>query len=179
MAGEKNKHSIWALPLSLLALITSVQQNYHNNQLVVTPVGVLGISSDGDDRMEPKVKTQKKRKGFQQNPKKSHADLVALKSSRKGWCCNPKKKIGNLYDSKTRLFVLCSQNYAARVLPILFNTPKKPLLKSSYPKKSRNRKFQTHKKSFDHPRHLKSRGTPPPPPWGGNAKRNVGLYCCD
>ena len=33
--------------------------------------GVLGISSDGDDRMEPKVKTQKNPWGFQQNPKKS------------------------------------------------------------------------------------------------------------
>ena len=33
------------------------------------------------------------------------------------------------------MFVLYSQNYAARALPILFNTPKKSLLKSSYPKK--------------------------------------------
>ena len=32
--------------------------------------GVVGISSDGDDRMEPKVKTQKNPLGFQQNPKK-------------------------------------------------------------------------------------------------------------
>ena len=69
-------------------------------------------------------------------------------------------------NSKTCLFVLYSQNYAARVLPILFNTPKKSLLKSTYPKKilakflcpnkSRNRKFQTQKNSFDHPCHLKS-----------------------
>ena len=36
-----------------------------------TPGGVLGISSDGDDRMEPKVKTQKNPLGFQQNSKKS------------------------------------------------------------------------------------------------------------
>ena len=35
----------------------------------------------------------------------------------------------------SHLFVLHSQNYAARALPILFNTPKKSLLKSSYPKK--------------------------------------------
>ena len=35
------------------------------------PGGVLGISSDGDDRMEPKVKTQKNPQGFQRNPKKS------------------------------------------------------------------------------------------------------------
>ena len=48
------------------------------------------------------------------------------------------KKISRA-SSKTqknpRLFVLYSQNYAARALPILFNTPKKSLLKSSYPKK--------------------------------------------
>ena len=30
---------------------------------------MLRISSDGDARMEPKVKTQKNPKGFQQNPK--------------------------------------------------------------------------------------------------------------
>ena len=41
----------------------------------------------------------------------------------------------NKTNSKTRLFVLYSQNYAARALPILFNIPKKSLLKSSYPKK--------------------------------------------
>ena len=33
------------------------------------------------------------------------------------------------------MFVLYSQNFAARALPILFNTLKKSLLKSSYPKK--------------------------------------------
>jgi len=34
---HKNKNAIWVLPLSLLALITNSQQNYHSNQLVVTP----------------------------------------------------------------------------------------------------------------------------------------------
>ena len=48
---------------------------------------------------------------------------------------NTKKNIGNLNNSKTRLFVLYSQNYAARAQPIPFNTPKKSLLKSSYSKK--------------------------------------------
>ena len=62
-------------------------------------------------------KTQKKSLDQKLTPKKSHADLVALKSSRKGWCYN---------NSKTRLFILYSQNYAARALPILFNTPKNP-----------------------------------------------------
>ena len=37
MAGDKKKHTNWALLLSLLALTTNFQQNYHNNQLVVTP----------------------------------------------------------------------------------------------------------------------------------------------
>ena len=43
MAGDKNKHTIWALLLSLLALTTSFQYNYHNNQLVVTPNEVVGL----------------------------------------------------------------------------------------------------------------------------------------
>ena len=34
------------------------------------PRGVLGISSDGDDQMEPKVKTQKKSLGLPAKPKK-------------------------------------------------------------------------------------------------------------
>ena len=37
-------------------------------------------------------------------------------------------------NSKTYLFVLYSQNYITRALPILFNTLQKSLLKSSYPK---------------------------------------------
>ena len=37
MAGDKNKNAIWAFLLSLLALITIFQQNYNNNQFVVTP----------------------------------------------------------------------------------------------------------------------------------------------
>ena len=43
MAGDKNKHTIWVLLLSLLALTTSFQYNYHNNQLVVTPNEVVGV----------------------------------------------------------------------------------------------------------------------------------------
>ena len=43
MAGDKNKHTIWALLLSLLALTASFQQNYHNNQLVVTPNEMVGL----------------------------------------------------------------------------------------------------------------------------------------
>ena len=44
MAGDKDKNAIWALLLSLLALTTTFQQNYHNyNQLVVTPNEMVGL----------------------------------------------------------------------------------------------------------------------------------------
>ena len=43
MVGDKNKHTILALLLSLLALTTSFQYNYLNNQLVVTPNGMVGL----------------------------------------------------------------------------------------------------------------------------------------
>ena len=41
--GRQKKHTIWALLLSLLALTTNFQQNYHNNQLVVTPNEMVGL----------------------------------------------------------------------------------------------------------------------------------------
>ena len=71
--------------------------------------------------------------------------------------CFPKSRINENggKNRKTRLFVLYLQNYAARALPILFNTPKKfpaqiklpkeILAKFSYRKKSQNQKFQTQK----------------------------------
>ena len=40
-------------------------------QLNSSPEGVLRISSDRDDRMGAKIKTQKNLLGFKQNPKKS------------------------------------------------------------------------------------------------------------
>ena len=43
MAGENNKNAIWALLLSLLALITTFQQYYYNYQLVVTPNEMVGF----------------------------------------------------------------------------------------------------------------------------------------
>ena len=36
MAGDKNKHPVWALPLFLRASIITFLQNYDNNTLVVT-----------------------------------------------------------------------------------------------------------------------------------------------
>ena len=43
MAGDKKKNALWPLLLSLLAFITTFQQNYHNNQLVVTPNEMVGL----------------------------------------------------------------------------------------------------------------------------------------
>ena len=43
MAGDKNKHAIWALLLSLLASTTTFQRNYHNNQLVATPNEMVSL----------------------------------------------------------------------------------------------------------------------------------------
>ena len=41
-AGDKNKNAIWAL-LLLLALTTTFLQNYHNNQVLVTPNEIVGL----------------------------------------------------------------------------------------------------------------------------------------
>ena len=45
---------------------------------------------------------------------------------------------------------------------------KKVPVKFSYPKKIPESKLSNPKKSFDHPRHLKSRVTPSPTPWDSN-----------
>ena len=42
LVGDKNKNAIWALLLSLLALITTFQKNYHNYQVVPTPNEMAG-----------------------------------------------------------------------------------------------------------------------------------------
>ena len=43
MAGDKDKHTIWAPLFSSLALTTTFQQNYHNNQLLVTANEMVGL----------------------------------------------------------------------------------------------------------------------------------------
>jgi len=45
MTGEKKENAIWALLLSLLALIITFQQNYHNNHLPVKPNEMVGLFS--------------------------------------------------------------------------------------------------------------------------------------
>ena len=42
---RQKKNAIWALLLSLLALILTFQQNYHNNQLLVKPNEMVGLFS--------------------------------------------------------------------------------------------------------------------------------------
>jgi len=55
--------------------------------------GIFHVSSDGDDQMGAKIKTQKNPWGFQRNPKnpwnkinptKSHAEFPSLKKFQKG-----------------------------------------------------------------------------------------------
>ena len=66
--------------------------------------------------------------------------------------------------------VLYTAGHHAKTQNYAFNTPKKSLLKSSYPsqifvpKNIRESKISNPKKSFDHHRHLKSRVPPPPGP---------------
>ena len=76
------------------------------------------------------------------------------------------------------MFVLYSQNYAATALSILFKTPKKLLLKSSYPKKylpnfctQKNPGIENFKprKILRSSRHLKFRV----PPWAKNLKNHT------
>ena len=43
IADDKNKHTIWVLLFSLLAFTTTFQQNYHNNQVAVTPHEMVGL----------------------------------------------------------------------------------------------------------------------------------------
>ena len=43
MAGDKNKNAILALLLCFLVFITTFQQNYRNNQVVVTPNEMVGL----------------------------------------------------------------------------------------------------------------------------------------
>ena len=43
MAGKNIENAIWAILPSLLALITTFQQNYHNYQLLVTLNETTGL----------------------------------------------------------------------------------------------------------------------------------------
>ena len=43
MAGINHKPANWAFLISLLALVTMFQQNYHNHQMVATPTEIVGL----------------------------------------------------------------------------------------------------------------------------------------
>ena len=43
MSGINHKPANWAFLLSLLALVTMFQQNYHNHQVVATPTETVGL----------------------------------------------------------------------------------------------------------------------------------------
>ena len=80
-------------------------------------------------------------------PQKSHANLRAIKISR-----------GTQYAAWIREnYHKSSDCFEYPKNPYLNQATQKLLAKLFLPKKSRNRKFQTPQKSFDHPYHLKSR----------------------
>ena len=106
---------------------------------------LIRISSDWDERMGAKMKTQQNPWGFKQNPKNSldqnltpknsHAEFLSHKNFQRNYAAEIR---GNYHESSD-----------------CFEYPKKSLLKSShpknnlpkffYPKNSRNRNFQTQK----------------------------------
>ena len=110
---------------------------------------------DRDDRMREKLKTEKNPQGFKQNPKKSldQKNLTAKIShdqfpSHKIFpesVKNPKKVIAS---------------YGLLILAKIFLPPPPPK------KKITKSKISNPRRSFDHPCHLKSEVTPPPPNLG-------------
>ena len=125
-----------------------------------------GLTSDGDDRMERKAKTQRNPWTKNWPPKNPMPILWPLKVPERGNAITQRK---TLEIEHSCLYI----HHTIWIYPfphlILFNTRKKSLLKSSYPsqifvpKKIPQSKISDAKKSFDHPRHLKSRVPPPPP----------------
>ena len=99
------------------------------------PGGVLGITSDRDDRMEPKVKTQKNPLGFQQNPKKSLDQKNPLPIL---WPLKDPER-GNAITQRTAAKHICLYFIRRAAQPDTTDSskypPKKSLLKSSYQKK--------------------------------------------
>ena len=106
--------------------------------------GLLRISSDGDDRMGAKIKTQKNPKGFQQNPKKSldpkltpkksHAEFPSLKNFQKALNDMPRK------IKPLEHYAEWQRGRNTRALPRIFSLfwiPKNSLLKLSHRKKKK------------------------------------------
>ena len=71
--------------------------------------GVLGISSDGDDQMEAKIKTQKNPLGLQQNPKKALDKKLTPKKSHAEFLTLKILNIKNLRNACVCLFIIPSE----------------------------------------------------------------------
>ena len=90
--------------------------------------GVLRISSDGDDRMGAKIKTQKKSLDQKLTPKESHAELPSLKNFQKG--------LNDVIRKKTReIECLCL---------FIFIIPADFILSSSFSHSKNTRNTQEH-----------------------------------
>ena len=122
---------------------------------------VVQVSSDRDDRMGTKIKTQKNPQGFQQNPKNSLDQTLTPKRSHAEFLSHIK------FIHRTRWL-----GYVGTImhLQILLNTPKNALLNQAtqkilakifQPQKIPKSKISNPKKPSDHPYHLKSTV----PPW--------------
>ena len=110
----------------------SPKRNCLIGEFDTTPGGVLQVLSDRDDWMGAKIKTPKKSLDQNLTPKKSLAEFPSHKNL---------QKTLNYITRKTETLVLNTpkNTYLNQA------TPRKYLPKFSYPKKSRNRKFQTPK----------------------------------
>ena len=140
--------------------------------------GVFGISSDGDDRMEPKAKTQKiprassktQKNPWTKNwpPKNPMPILWPLKVPERGNAITQRK---TLEIEHSCLFI----HHTIWIYPsphlILFNSPKRSLLKSSYPSQIFIPKKNPGIENFKPKIILRSSPwleipSTPPPPWG-------------
>ena len=117
---------------------------------------VLRISSDGDDRMGARLKTKKIPGPKIKTPKESHAEFPGLKIFQKTFKNDMTLKMKTLEIECLCVFihqVIFSASGRCGKSSNCFGYPKNPYLKKStkflakfsYPKKSRNRKFQTQK----------------------------------
>ena len=107
--------------------------------------GLIRISSDWDERMGAKMKTQQNPYGLKQNPKnsldqnltpkKSHTEFPSHKNFQRNYAAQIR---GNYNESSD-----CFESPKKSLLKSSY--PKNNLPKFSYPKKSRNRNFQTPK----------------------------------
>ena len=110
--------------------------------------GLLQMSSDWDDRVGIKIKTQKNLSGFEQNPQKSVDQKLTPPPKKIPWGIFEPEYAGTTTNLQ---IVVNTQNN-----PYLNQAIQKIPAKFSYPKKILELKIWNHKKSLDHPHHLRS-----------------------